>query len=186
MKENFGYLHCDFSVYFLIKFFVPAYLLTQAKDPAGRQNTPSSSKDYPEQTHCPRDWLQDHDRLDCHCPQHALNNPCPTFSLYKPTSIFGTLDSLWEDSPLSSIHYLASSDSINLVCAIHLYHSHTPITCSFSVVLTELNCILFSPTLDYLHLDFVSSKRPDPVCLGLLEPGAFAVFHSSHESICSS
>ena len=34
--KDYNYLQIDLRLYFLIKFFLPVYLLTQAKDPEGK------------------------------------------------------------------------------------------------------------------------------------------------------
>lgn len=75
---------------------------------------------------------------------HVPTNICPACSLYKFSDIFGTLVTAFG----------------TLVC------------CLLSVGLTEVNSFLVSPPL--LSLDFVNIKWLNLVCLGTLEPGAFA------------
>ena len=84
-------------------------------------------------------------RLDLTCIAclHVPTNLCPTFSLYKPSTIFSTLESVF---------------GILVRC--------------LPSVLTEINSFLASLPLVSLPLDDVSNKWLSLVCLGPLGPGA--------------
>jgi len=83
---------------------------------------------------------------------HVPADLCPTFSLYKPGSIFSTLETA--------------------------FGSLVP---SFpSVGLTEINSFLVSPPLLSLPLNFVSGEWQSLVCLGPPEPGALVPLFPSY------
>ena len=70
--------------------------------------------------------------------QQGPTDPCATFSLHKPGSVFSTLKTFFE----------------------------TLVHCLPSVDLTEINSFLVSPVLVPLPLGFVSSEWQNLVCLG--------------------
>ena len=79
---------------------------------------------------------------------------CPTFCLYKPSSIFGTLDTIFE----------------------------TLVHCLPGVGLTDINSFLVLPPLVSWPLDFVRGEWPNLVFGGPLEPGALASLGPSYNS----
>ena len=90
-------LVCTFS---LIKFFL-AYLLTQAKDLAGKAScdgnlTYLNNNNCPDSSKTPHVWPQNKDLPNIYCPPVCTHWPLSHIFLYKPRSIFSILETVFE------------------------------------------------------------------------------------------
>lgn len=81
----------------MIELFLPAYLLTQVKDPAGKAshngnwNYPSSTNDRPDVSKTLLDWPRGNIHLIFTAQLHIPTNLCPTFP-YTNLEVFSALE----------------------------------------------------------------------------------------------
>ena len=163
MKEDFGCLHFD------LKLSSWIFLSSLSSDSGGKpwgQSIPWRDRKLPRQaegvlrasrTPPTIDSKTMMDGFDLCCPPSCNHPLYPTFSLYKPGSIFGTVETI--------LFYCGDLILFGTV--------ETLFYCLPSASLTEINSFLVPPPVISLSLDFVSDEWPNLVCLGPLEPRAF-------------